>query len=329
MTSLCNFLLSFQNRNHMRYLFLILIIALLASCSSAPATPQTMRYIGLKVYDPVYIAQARGLFAQHGVEVELLNLVAGGPTALQAIAAGQAEAGLSSIPAIINANQAGLPLLGVADIQSVLPNQALKHWYVRSDSSIHNLSDLRGKKIAINLIRSSFDYSLDLILEQAGLERSAVEVVLLPFDQQGTALLSGHVDMIGLLAPYTGQLEAQAGAQVRVLLDGHAVFGPQRQISQIVVNREWAEAQPETARRFVAALREAADWASAHPAEARPIIAAATGVDTAAIPAYQFAPGGRVSLEDAAWWMEVLRRRGDLTSPTLTAAQLARNLGQE
>ncbi len=311
----------------MRALFLLLLAALLVSCARAPATPQTVRYIGLKVYDPVYIAQERGLFAQHGVTVELLDVVAGGPTALQAIAAGQAEAGLSSIPALINANQAGLPILGVADIQSVLPHQELKRWYVRADSPIQNLSDLRGKKIAINLIRSSFDYSLDLILEQAELERSAVEVVLLPFDQQGSALLSGHVDMIGLLAPYTGQLEAQAGAQVRVLLDGHAVFGTQRQISQIVVNRQWAAAQPESARRFVAALREAAAWASAHPAEARPIIAAATGVDAASIPDYQFAPGGRVSVEDVAWWMEVLRRRGDLTDTSLTAEQLAQNLG--
>ncbi|WP_217352496.1 ABC transporter substrate-binding protein [Candidatus Viridilinea mediisalina] len=301
------------------------MVGLLSSCASAPATPHTVRYIGLKVYDPVYIAQAQGFFAQHELDVQILDLVAGGPTALQAIAAGQAEAGLSSIPAIINANQANLPILGVADIQSILPNQALKQWYVRADSSIAQPSDLRGKKIAVNLVRSSFDYSLDLLLDQAGLQRSDVEVVLLPFDQQGTALLSGHVDMIGLLAPYTGQLEARAGAQVRVLLDGHAVFGPQRQISQIVVNRTWAAAQPETARRFVAALAEACDWANAHPNEARQIIAAATGVEAEAIPDYAFAPGGRVSVEDVAWWMEVLRRRGDLSSTTLRAEQLVWN----
>lgn len=308
----------------MRYYLLVLgtLLLLVSSCTSAPATPHTVRYIGLKVYDPVYIAQERGMFAQHGLELELLNVVAGGPTALQAIAAGQAEAGLSSIPAIINANQANLPILGVADIQSILPNQALKRWYVRADSTLEHPSDLRGKTIAVNLIRSSFDYSLDLLLEQAGLQRSDVEVVLLPFDQQGSALLSGHVDMIGLLAPYTGQLEAQAGAQVRVLLDGHAVFGPQRQISQIVVNRTWAAAQPETARRFVAALADACEWANAHPAEARQIIAAATGVAAEVIPDYAFAPGGRASREDVAWWMEVLRRRGDLSSTTLRAEDL-------
>jgi NitT/TauT family transport system substrate-binding protein len=302
---------------------IVVVSLFLAGCTGVPAeTEPVIRYVGLKVYDPVYIALDQGIFERHGVQVELLDLVAGGPTALQAVASGQVESGLSSIPAIINANQAGLPIVGVADIQSVLPGQELKRWYVRADSPYQSSADLRGAKIAINLVRSSFDYSLDLLLEQAGVAREDVEVVLLPFDQQGPALLGGQVDMIGLLAPYTGQLEAVAGDEVRVLLDGHDVFGEQRQISQIVLNRVWAEAHPETAARFVAALAEAADWATANPDAARPIIAAATGVELAAIPDYRFAPAAQVSQADVAWWMDVLRRRGDLTAEWLQSGDL-------
>ncbi|MBN2003084.1 MAG: ABC transporter substrate-binding protein, partial [Anaerolineae bacterium] len=131
-----------------RYLSL-LVVLLLAACTVAPTaspvaipTPElpVVRYANFRVYDPVYVALEKGFFAQRGVQVEVIGDVLGGPTAIQAVASGSAEAGLSSLPAIVNANAAGLPIVGVSDIQSALPDQPLEYYYVRCDSDITSLA---------------------------------------------------------------------------------------------------------------------------------------------------------------------------------------------
>ena len=45
-----------------------------------------MKYVGLKVYDPVYVALEKGFF--EGVDVELVDVVAGGATAVEMVASG-------------------------------------------------------------------------------------------------------------------------------------------------------------------------------------------------------------------------------------------------
>lgn len=111
-----------------------LTIALLVACvpqvEQAPELP-VVRYANFQVFDPVYIAQELGYFEEAGIKVEIVGANFGGPTAIQAVSSGKAEAGLSSYMAIINAVSAGLPIAAAADIQSELQDSRKEVFYLK------------------------------------------------------------------------------------------------------------------------------------------------------------------------------------------------------
>jgi ABC-type nitrate/sulfonate/bicarbonate transport system substrate-binding protein len=279
-------------------------------------------YANLKVYDPVYVAIDNGFFNNNGLDVKIVGDNLGGPTAIQAVAGGQAQAGLSSFPAIINARGAGLPVTGVSDIQSAIGEQALETFFISKDSKIKEIKDLKGKKIAVNLMKSSFYYTVTMALEQNGLTENDVEFVLLPFDQQPEALKRGDVDMIGLMEPYTAKSVAQYDFQeFFTALD---IFG-EKQFTTHFINSVWAESNPEEAKAFVKSVVQAIEWIEANQADAKHIIAKYTGVEPEFVPDYHFQENGQVVIKDAQFWLEYLTKRGDLENDWLQVADFATN----
>jgi NitT/TauT family transport system substrate-binding protein len=176
----------------------------------------------------------------------------------------------------------------------------------------------------VNLWRSSFHYTALMALEQAGVDETDVNFVLLPFANQPDALLSGDVDVIGLMEPYISAFEAQYGDVARPLFDAIDVFG-EKQFTTHFVNRLWAEYNPEQAEAFTAGIVEAINWIEQNPEEAKPIIAQYTGIDEQYVPVYHFQPDGRVVEEDVAFWLEYLLGRGDVEADWLTPEQIASN----
>lgn len=310
----------------MRLVRLAALLVLLAGCATQPpqAARPTVRYVNFRVYDPVYVAIDQGFFRKRGIEVEIIGDVLGGPTAIQAVAAGSAEAGLSSLPALINASSSGLPVIGVSDVQSAIGSQPLEEFFSLEASGIQTIADLRGRRIAVNLWRSSFHYTLLIALEQAGIAEDEVEFVLLPFENQASALEGGQVALIGLMEPYTSQARLVYGDRFRRLFTALDVFG-ERQFTTHFVNRDWAEHNPHLARAFVDGVVDAIAWIEANPAAARPIIARYTGIQEQYIPTYHFQPDGQVVMDDVRFWLDYMQKRGDIDVRTLTAEDIATN----
>lgn len=283
-----------------------------------------IRYANFRVYDPVYIAIDKGFFRDNGVEVQILGDTLGGPTAIQAVASGRADAGLSSIPALINANAAGLPVQGVADIQSALPEQPLETYYVRCDSGFDSIEDIIGQSFAVNLWYSSFHYTAIMALEQKGFVEEDVPFVLLPFGDQASALAAGEVDVIGLMQPYSAQAEAVYGDTICPLFDASDVFGT-KQFSLIFTNRIWAENNPEAATGFATAIAQASAWIMANQDEARVIVSFYTGIDAEYVPDYFFQENGAVIETDIQFWIDYLIARGDVTATWLNPSDIGTN----
>lgn len=286
-----------------------------------------VEYVNFKVYDPVYIALENGYFADHGVDVEIIGDVLGGPTAIQAVSAGSANAGLSSIPALINANVAGLPVQGIVDVQTTFENQPLQRWYVRADSDIQTVADLPGHVYAVNLWRSSFHYTSLMMLQKEGIDPESIEFRLLSFADQIPALLAGEVDVIGLIPPYQGYLAqtvTEQGIEVRELWNDAQLYGS-RHVSLIFVNRIWAENNPATAKKFVAGIQDAIAFAEANPDEAAAIVGKYTGIDPVAVGAYHFTAEGEVHVDDVQFWIDWLQANGEIDAEWLDAESVATN----
>lgn len=314
-----------KSRSVVAALSVVLMAVLLAGCSALPEGDlPVVSYANFKVYDPVYVAIENGYFAENGIEVDLVGDNLAGPTAIQAVSSGRIQAGLSSIPALINANAAGLPVIGVTDIQSAFPDRPLEKFYVLADSGIETAADLKGKRVAVNLWRSSFHYTWLIWLADNGVDPEDVTFVLLPFGEQAPALASGAVDAIGLLLPYSSAAEAVMGDDLRVLFTDEDAFGS-KQFTLHFVNRIWAEENPDQAAAFVAGVAKAADWIEANQEEAAAIVAEYTGIDAALIDAYYFQDGAEVVMDDVGFWLDLMIERGDIEADWLAPEDIASN----
>lgn len=278
-----------------------------------------MKYVGLKVYDPVYVALEKGFF--EGVEVELVDTVAGGATAVEMVSSGDVQGCLLSNMAVCNAVNSDMPVIAVADIQSAFKEAPLEEFYVRADSDIHSVADLKGKKIAINLVKSSFHYTWLMELEKAGMTEEDVTFVTLSFAEQKEALLNGTVDAIGLMQPYSGM--ARTDDRCRQLYTAVDSFG-ERQFCEILLNSDWAPEHEAEAKAFVAGIAKAADWIKDNQAEAKQIISKYTGIDAQYIDDYYFQPNAMVNMDDAQYWLEYMQTHEGV-SKDLTVDKVATN----
>lgn len=262
-----------------------------------------IKYVGLKVYDPVYIAQDKGFFREEGITVEIVDVVAGGATATQMVARGDVQAGLLSTMALINAKNAGLPVVGVADIQSAFNESPLEEFFVRNNSNINSIKDLKGKTIAINLLKSSFHYTWVLALKNAGMNETDVNFVNIPFSEQESALMSGRVDAIGLMQPYTKS--ARNNENLKTLYNSVDCFG-ERQFCEIFMNENWANKNVEKATKFVSAIVKACKWVEENQLEAKQIISKYSGVSVENIDDYKFQENARCVEEDCQYWIDFM-----------------------
>lgn len=285
---------------------LVLVAVAVAGCARGKAEKNdTMKYVGLKVYDPVYVAKDKGFFDEVGLDIEIVDTVAGGATAVQMVSSGDVQGALLSTMAIINARSAGLPVIGVTDIQSAFDDSPLEEFFVRKDSGIEKVEDLKGKKIAINLVKSSFHYTWLMALENAGMNVEDVTFINLPFSEQQAALERGDVDAIGLMQPYTKS--ARDSEDLKLLFDATDIFG-EKQFCEIFINSVWADNNEETAKKFVAGIVKAIEWIENNQDEAKQIISKYTGIEVDRIDDYRFQENGVVVESDAEYWLEYMKR---------------------
>lgn len=202
-------------------IYCLMFSLVIASCGKNE--DNTFKYVGLKVYDPVYIAEDLGYFDELGLDLEIIDTVAGGSTAIQMVASGDIQAGLASTMALINAKSNGLDIIGVADIQSSFNGYPLEEFYVRKDSNINSITDLKNKNLAINLVKSSFHYTLEIALASNNIAEEDVNYISLSFDQQIEALKRNQVDVIGLMQPYASQ--ARNDNELKLFFDACDIFG--------------------------------------------------------------------------------------------------------
>lgn len=292
---------------------------------TTPATetksPTVVKHIGFKIYDPVYVAIDKGFFDDSVIDVQLVDTVAGGPSAIEMVATGEAHSAVSSIMAITNAVDAGMPVIGVTDVQSAFSDVPLEEFYVRDDSDIHSVEDLRGKKIAINLVKSSFHYTWLIALKNAGMTEEDVTFITLSFAEQEEALMNGTVDAIGVLQPYSGK--ARRNPELRQLYNACDAFGA-RQFSDIFMNTEWLAKNPEAAKAYVEGIAKACDWIKDNQAEAKTIIEAHTGIDAGLIDDYRFQNDAAVIMDDHSYWLKYMQENEGVSS-SLTVDKIATN----
>jgi len=246
----------------------------LAAGLAAPAvalgrTTDTVR-LGWGLGGLPLIAKERGAFAQslaaQGITVEWVGPFPNHAPSIAAVTGGSADFsfGGSTTPALA-AIIAGSPLV-FAQFAVVEPRTTAI--IARDGSGIDKVADLVGKLVAVN--RSGVaEFLLVAALEKYNVDRSKVRVVYLNPPEAAPAFGSGQVDAWAMWSPQVDIARSQYKA--------HDIFVEGRDLpfqidfSSWLIQRRFAEQNPELVRAVNAAFAAEAAWANAHVEEAEGI----------------------------------------------------------
>jgi sulfonate transport system substrate-binding protein len=253
-----------------------------AAVSSEPAvtavTPATSASgVTLRVGDQAgtgaqALLEASGLISKLHFKIDWSDFTSG-PPMLQALSAGDLDlGGVGDAPPVFAA--AGGAKLAIVGALANNPNASAL--VVPKGSTIHSISQLRGKRIAVAQ-GSSADYHLLTVLKKAGLTTHDVTLDYLQPAEALAALQSGGVDAWDVWAPFIQ--EATLKDRGRILVNGQG-YGSN---FAYVVAAKAALSNPKQVAaigQYLTALGQAHRWADTHPDAWGVTWAKATGLST-------------------------------------------------
>jgi len=161
--------------------------------------------VQLPIFAPLYVAEAKGYFADEGIEINL-QTVKSGQDAIPLASSGKLDAVVAGFSAgMLSAIDSGLDVqvvgsMGVSDGSPDESPTAL----VGKAGDVADVADLEGKKVAVaGGAGGTGAYLLALALEPAGLTINDVELVNLGNPDMPTALANGSIDAGLMSAPFS------------------------------------------------------------------------------------------------------------------------------
>jgi NitT/TauT family transport system substrate-binding protein len=206
----------------------LIVLALLASGPAGAQAPLAKVKLGvLKLTSSavLFLGVEKGYFKEFGVEPELVYFQAAQPIAV-ALASGDIPVGATGLTAgLFNIVAGGVRIWIVADKGREWPNHNLTALVVRKDlyeAGARSMRDLKGKKIGVTQIGSTFHYNVGRYLEKEGLAPGDVELVpLQALPALNDALAARRLDAVATAEPFVSRLEA-AGVGVTIIRTGDA-----------------------------------------------------------------------------------------------------------
>lgn len=198
--------------------FAVGVLAAFPAGAQPKATPVKVGVLKLTSSTPIFVGVEKGFFKEFGVEPELVYFQAAAPIAT-ALAAGQLDVGATGLTAALyNIVLGGEKLWIVADKGREWPGYPLVAIVVQKelwDGGVRSIKDLKGKRIGVTQLGSTFHYHLGHILEKDGLGLSDVKIVPLQAMPATMEALKGkQVDAILVPQPFPGAAEAQGFGKI-------------------------------------------------------------------------------------------------------------------
>lgn len=248
----------------------ILALCLSAGAASSSAAPKVRVAVSRDAITllPVHLAQTLGYYKEEGLDVTLTE-IAGAPQ--NAMRQGRIDVALGTTTPI-QAAADGESIQGFLVIYSTTNNVLIVSPAANGD--IHGFADLKGRRIGVSNVNSLSEIYLDYVLLENGVRKEDVKAVPIGVgapavdavergDVDAGLLLGGSINM--LLHKHPGLTIL---ADTRTPEGSQKIFGPAVFPGSLLVAEEsWLKGNPDTARRFVRAVRKAMKWMGDHSAQ--------------------------------------------------------------
>ncbi len=219
----------------------------------------------------VFVAQEKGLFEKHGLDVSFKEYGAG-VLAAAGLLEGETDMATAIEFHLVLHNLEGRDLCTIASVSRISDCEII----ARKDAGIASAADLKGKRIATSS-GTALEFFLEYFLARHGVPLSTVTVENLKPGETVDALVSGAADAMVAFSPYTFQTQRKMGSRVL----SWPLQERQFYYALILTTSEFLKSHPGMVGKFLSALLEAEAFVSEHRAEAQAIIMRRLGLNEA------------------------------------------------
>jgi NitT/TauT family transport system substrate-binding protein len=282
-------------------------------------------YLGLTCEAPIFVAQEKGLFAEQGIDVEIVRTDWDGLR--EGLASGQFQANHTLVMYILKGVERGSDIKITAGVHT-----GCLRVQVGKNSAVKGVAELKGKKIGVPTnVGSPPTMFASRVLAAAGIDPSVeakeVEWVAMEPGQLGQRLEQGKLDAVATSDPIGTILE---GTGITRTIADQARDRPYADefCCAVVVNGEFARAYPAAAAKVTRAILKGAKWVQENPKAAaemgveKKYITAKVEINTQALMQLKYTPGvaqGKRSVEQAAADMKKAKLLGPSADPAALA----------
>lgn len=235
---------------------LIIFTLLLAACAPQAGPPESpaetslmkirlpMGFIPNVQYAPLYVAAAKGYFAEAGFEVEFDYSYETDGIAL--VGAGQLPFTLASGEQVLLARSQGLPVVYALGWFQEYPISLV----AKSSTGIEGPDDFRNRKIGLPGLFGANYIGLLAMLYEVGIAESEVHLESIGFNQVEVLL----ADQVDIIVGYTANEPVVLRAQGHEVDEWRASDYVQLASNGLVTNEQMISESPEMVRAFVGAM---------------------------------------------------------------------------
>ncbi len=237
-----------------------------AGCGGGTVGQRTERSVrvGIVTNDlhhlPYYVAREQGFFQDAGLDIEETSFGTGAEL-MSAFSAGKLDAAYVGIaPAVVFTG------LGMADVLVVAQvNAEGSSIVVRNGLEAGGVEALAGQTIAVPGFSTVQDYVLRAGLARADVSADDVSIVVVNPDETADALTGGGADAACVAEPVPSEVVAGVAGRA---LERSSKIVPGHPCCVLVADSRFAEDEPGTVRRAVAAHADAVTYINENPVEA-------------------------------------------------------------
>jgi NitT/TauT family transport system substrate-binding protein len=186
------------------------------------------------------------------------------PTVASALEAKQVEAAFMIVPLAMKLREQGVPVkicyLGHRDGSEIV---------VGKNSTIRNLLDLKGKKVAIPSLYSNQHFVFTRLMEDYGMKAGDISFIVLPPPDMPTSLAAGAIDGYFVGEPFCAKAELDGIG--RILYYARDIW-PNFISCALVVHEDLIKNNPTIVQDLVRGIAQSGAWAETHRAEAAQLV---------------------------------------------------------
>ena len=253
----------------------IAALAVRPAATLAQAAPQLR--IGVLAGDasaePLY-AQQSGIFKHRVIAAQLVPF-ANDAAVLAALTGGSIDVGYTGVIPMANAINADVPILMLAPAAAFTSSAPDVLLYRARGSALASGADLKGKTIAVAAPNSLASVAASTWIDANGGDAKTAKFVTLAPSLMANALAQKTVDAAVIPEPDA----TVANAAIEKLGDAYGAIATDFTVSAFIATADWAAANDDLAKQFVAAIVDTAHWANAHRTASAKFLTAASDLD--------------------------------------------------